>query len=104
MSIVDIGDKTIAPYFLHTAPLFGFITLLNTASLRDFTLTNAIIQTSIFIFSAQIPSYFTGIMSWVDLAWPSGLVAIAMQTYYSGSNYKSMENKYWCFTVFIARW
>ena len=83
MSIVDIGDRTIAPYFLHTAPLFGFITLLNTASLRDFTLTNAIIQSSIFIFSAQIPSYFTGIMSWVDLAWPSGLVAIAMQTYYN---------------------
>ena len=31
---------------------------------------------AIFVVFAHIPCYFTGVMWWVDLAWPVGLVAI----------------------------
>jgi steroid 5-alpha reductase family enzyme len=82
---IDIGKGTIAPYFLHVAPCVGFLTILSDLSTYDYAMTNAVVQTFIFIVTAQIPAYKTGIMSWVDLAWPTGLVAIAIQTFFNAN-------------------
>ena len=80
MASVDMG--TIAPYFLNMAPAISIAALLysDNIDLQNFCQRNAAIQTIIFIVTAQIPSYLTGIMSWVDLAWPTGLTAIGLQT------------------------
>ena len=85
--LVDLGKNNIAPYFLNLAPWFGLLTILNNKNTKDFALTNAWVQTLIFILTAQLPSYVTGIMSWVDLAWPTGLVALGVQTFFNaGAN------------------
>lgn len=69
-----------APRFLHLAPLAGFATLLAHPQTRDFAITNACVQALLFVPLAQLPALRTGIMSWVDLAWPCGLVALGVQT------------------------
>ena len=83
--MVDIGTNTIAPYFLNIAPWVGLITLLSDDELRDFATTNVVAQTAVFIVTAQVPSYVTGIMSWVDLAWPTGLITLGIQTFFNSS-------------------
>ena len=69
----------IAPLYLHLAPWAGFATLLTDRRTRDFALANAFWQTLLFIPLAQLPALRTGVMSWVDLAWPTGLVALGLQ-------------------------
>ena len=46
---------------------------------RAFALTNAAVQATLFVAVALIPASKTGRMSYVDLAWPIGLVAIGLQ-------------------------
>jgi steroid 5-alpha reductase family enzyme len=45
-------------------------------------LYHAFIQTAIFIVFAQIPSYLTGVMWWVDFAWPLVLTTIPIYSYF----------------------
>ena len=40
--------------------------------------TNAIIQLAVFALTANIPAIVTGRMSYVDIAWPCGLVIIGL--------------------------
>ena len=80
---VDTGTNTLAPYFLNIAPFIGVATLLLDDRLKDFAVTNILIQTIVFIATAQLPAALTNVMSWVDLAWPTGLVAIGLQTYFN---------------------
>ena len=47
-------------------------------------LNHAFIQTVLFIVVAHIPSFFTGVMWWVDLAWPLGLMTIGVYNYSHG--------------------
>jgi len=47
---------------------------------RKFAVTNALVQIGVFVPLAHLPCYLTGVMSWVDLAWPTGLVALGLQT------------------------
>ena len=51
-----------------------------TPQMQTFLIQNCILQLILFILSACIPAYITGRMSYVDLAWPWGLVLIGVQT------------------------
>jgi len=46
---------------------------------RQFLHNNAWIQVLLFFSLAHTPCAVTGVMSWVDLAWPTGLVALGTQ-------------------------
>jgi len=48
---------------------------------REFALWNALIQAAIFIPSACIPAWRTNRMSYVDFAWPAGILALGIQTF-----------------------
>jgi len=47
--------------------------------LFNLAVTNATVQFALFIVVVQIPAYITGHMSNVDIAWPTGLVLLAVQ-------------------------
>ncbi|RJQ68165.1 DUF1295 domain-containing protein [Pseudonocardiaceae bacterium YIM PH 21723] len=49
-------------------------------AMREFALVNVLVQLVLFLVIANIPAYRTGLMSYVDVAWPWGLVAIGVQT------------------------
>lgn len=60
--------------------VIGAATLLFSPVLRVSFLRNLAVQAAIFIPVCQIPAWRTGRMTYVDLAWPAGLVAIGLQT------------------------
>jgi steroid 5-alpha reductase family enzyme len=53
--------------------------LIATPQCRSFATGNLATQAVLFIVIAAIPAYRTGTMSYVDIAWPWGLVAIGLQ-------------------------
>ncbi len=61
--------------FFYTFLFFFFATI---PSLRPFLFYNFAVQIILFVFLASIPAYLTKRMSYVDLAWPFGLVAIGV--------------------------
>ena len=54
---------------------------------QNFLLINLISQIFIFLFIVCIPAYFTYRMSYVDIAWPFGLVAIGIISFFYGDGY-----------------
>ena len=54
---------------------------------QNFLLINLISQIFIFLFIVCIPAYFTNRMSYVDIAWPFGLVAIGIISFFYGDGY-----------------
>ena len=54
---------------------------------HDFLLINLISQIFIFLFIVCLPAYFTDRMSYVDIAWPFGLVAIGIISFFCGDGY-----------------
>ena len=75
--------RTFGPLWLNSSPFLGFAVLVSMGKkshLRKFALTNLIAQVCTFVVLGQLPSALSGVMAWVDLAWPSGLVALALQT------------------------
>ena len=54
---------------------------------QNFLLINLISQIFIFLFIVCIPAYFTDRMSYVDIAWPFGLVAIGIISFFYGNGY-----------------
>ena len=60
-------------------PALGVLAQLSSKSLRGFALSNIITQLAVFVPLSHIPALLTGRMSYVDIAWPAGLVAIAAQ-------------------------
>ena len=54
---------------------------------QNFLLINLISQIFIFLFIVCIPAYFTDRMSYVDIAWPFGLVAIGIVSFFYGDGY-----------------
>ena len=53
----------------------------------DFLVINATVQFCIFLLFACLPAYFTHRMSYVDIAWPWGLVAIGVTVLVLGEGY-----------------
>lgn len=54
---------------------------------QNFLLINLISQIFIFLFIVCLPAYFTNRMSYVDIAWPFGLVAIGIISFFCGDGY-----------------
>ena len=48
---------------------------------EGFFFNHALVQTFHFLIVAHIPSLVTGVMWWVDLAWPLGLIIIGIYNY-----------------------
>eukprot|EP01084_Bolivina_argentea_P311979 540084_1 len=66
-------------------PLIGFGALITSNKWSVIAKRNLLVQLSIFFTTANLPSLFTNRMSYVDIAWPLGLVAIGLQTILSGT-------------------
>lgn len=72
--------KQYANHLMHSLPyLVCLLLLMSSPQLRDFTLANAVVQALIFLLITIIPAIRTGRMSYVDVAWPLGLLLIGIQ-------------------------
>ena len=54
-------------------------TLALSAPTRDFALCNLLVQLAVFVPFANVPAWRSDRLSYVDFAWPAGLVAIGVQ-------------------------
>ena len=64
-----------------------FYIFFQIVNFQNFLLINLISQIFIFLFIVCIPAYFTDRMSYVDIAWPFGLVAIGIISFFYGDGY-----------------
>lgn len=65
-----------------TAPSFlVFLALLQSKSMGQYARTNLVAQLAVFIPCVQIPALRTGRLSYVDLAWPTGLLAMGLHSF-----------------------
>lgn len=72
--------KQYANHLLHSLPyVVCLLLMLSSPQLIDFTLTNVLVQAFIFLLITIIPALKTGRMSYVDVAWPLGLLLIGIQ-------------------------
>merc|ERR1711892_1455799 len=53
--------------------------------------TNSICQLAVFLLTANIPALLTGRMSYVDIAWPWGLVTIGLSPMLAGTHWPVLE-------------
>ena len=67
--------------------VFCFVLLMYTSSFKEFTAWNGFTQTLLFLFVVCIPAYYTKRMSYVDIAWPWGLVLISVLILIFGEGY-----------------
>jgi steroid 5-alpha reductase family enzyme len=75
-------------YFSPLIPLIiGLILLLLIPSIRQLAGLNAMTQILLFTLIACIPAWRTHRMSYVDIAWPWGLVVIGILTYIFGTGH-----------------
>ena len=70
------------PYFI----LFYFI--YQVEIFQEMVLVNGVLQLLLFLVVACIPALFTKKMSYVDIAWPWGLVLIGVLALLLGTGYK----------------
>ena len=64
-----------------------FYIFFQVENFQNFLLVNLISQIFIFLFIVCIPAYYSGRMSYVDIAWPFGLVAIGIISFFCGDGY-----------------
>jgi len=74
-------------FFPLTPYLLGWALLFYTQSLSEISLVNGVLQVTLFLFVVCIPAWKTGRMSYVDIAWPWGLVLIGVLTLFLGEGY-----------------
>ena len=67
--------------------LIAFIILFQELNFRNFLIANALFQFVIFLFIVCIPAYLTNRMSYVDIAWPFGLIMIGILSFIYGDGY-----------------
>jgi len=83
----------------YFSPLFPFVIgcvlIILLPSLSQLAIINIIGQILLFIFIACIPAWRTGRMSYVDIAWPWGLVLIGILTY-------TYSNGHWLRVLIIS--
>lgn len=60
--------------------LICLVALVVNPATREFALWNALVQLAIFVPSACVPAWRTGWMSYVDFAWPAGILALGIET------------------------
>ncbi|MFT5313077.1 MAG: steroid 5-alpha reductase family enzyme [Paraglaciecola sp.] len=76
--------KNFIPFVPYLA---GWCLLLLSASLYPISLLNGVLQLILFLFVVCIPIWRTGRMSYVDIAWPWGLVLIGILTFIFSDGY-----------------
>ena len=54
------------------------LALLASRTFSSASTVNCLVQTAVFVVTAQVPAWMTGRMSYVDIAWPYGLVSIGI--------------------------
>ena len=59
-----------------------FAALAFNSPTRAFALSNLLVQLLIFLLSANLPAWRNNRLSYVDFAWPAGLTAIGLQTFW----------------------
>ncbi len=64
-----------------------FVIFFQIEKFQDFLVVNLISQLLIFLFAACIPAYLTKRMSYVDIAWPFGLISIGIIVIFFGEGY-----------------
>lgn len=79
-----------APYLLelvsHVMPWVALVTYLVLSDVfAPFVKQNILVQLLVFVPSAHLPAVFTGKMSFIDLAWPLGLLAMGLEAWLSGT-------------------
>lgn len=67
--------------------LVCFVLLALSESFSKFSLANAVLQLVLFLLVVNIPAYRTKRMSYVDIAWPWGLVTIGLVALLLGEGY-----------------
>ena len=65
-----------------------FVIFFQIEKFKDFLLVNLVTQLLVFLFAACIPAYLTKRMSYVDIAWPFGLISIGIITLFFGEGYQ----------------
>ena len=76
-------------YFAPLIPfVLGFVLLLLMPTFSRLALLNALGQLLLFVLVACIPAWKTGRMSYVDIAWPWGLVLIGVLTFLYSPGYE----------------
>ena len=72
------------------------------SALAEVFIANARAQVILFVVLCQIPCFFTGHMWYVDIAWPGGLVLIALYTYvYSAGHSDEIRRAIVCGVMFM---
>ena len=71
----------LAPYVLC------FLLLVGSNSFLEVAITNGLVQIVLFLLVVNIPAFLTKRMSYVDIGWPWGLVAIGVITLILGDGY-----------------
>merc|ERR1719367_433676 len=78
--------KYISSLKMNSLPMvFMLGSLLASAAFSSAAATNAALQLAVFAVVANIPALITGRMSYVDLAWPYGLVTIGLSPLLQGT-------------------
>ena len=72
------------PFFLF---VIVFVIFYQIEKFQDFLVVNFITQIIVFLLFACIPAYLTKRMSYVDIAWPFGLISIGIITLFFGEGY-----------------
>ena len=78
-------EKYISNLKMNSLPMvFMLGSLLASAAFSSAAAMNAALQLAVFALAANIPALITGRMSYVDLAWPFGLVTIGLSPLMQG--------------------
>jgi len=78
------GFKAIVEYLIPIFCLYVVVTIVQPTLIHpeNYVLYHALAQTALFFVIAHVPCLVTGVMWWVDIAWPFGLCAIGIYNYY----------------------
>ena len=67
--------------------LIVFIIFFQIEKFQNFLIVNLVAQLSVFLIAACIPAFLTKRMSYVDIAWPFGLISIGIIALFFGEGY-----------------
>ena len=85
--MLSILIKNKSRIFHLTLFVISFLVFFQIDSYKDFLLANLLIQALIFLLIACIPAHLTQRMSYVDIAWPFGLVSIGLLSFFYGEGH-----------------
>lgn len=85
--MLSILIKNKSRIFHLTLFVISFLVFFQIDSYKDYLLANLLIQVFVFLLIACIPAHLTQRMSYVDIAWPFGLVSIGLLSFFYGEGH-----------------